>query len=157
MGVYIGIDPGLASVGYGVIQHDGLVIRPLGYGVIETTSNEDQLTRLVSIFEGITEQCLKYKPTLGGVETLYFARNVTSALPVAQARGVILLALAKQGVEVREFTPNQIKATVLGSGKADKEQVQRMVQIILGLSEIPKSNHAADALAAAIACTGTLL
>ncbi|NCN06023.1 MAG: crossover junction endodeoxyribonuclease RuvC [Spirochaetales bacterium] len=157
MGVYIGIDPGLASVGYGIVKQEGSAICSLSYGVIETSSAEDQVGRLITIFNGISEQCRRYKPTIGGVETLYFAKNVTSALPVAQARGVILLALGLQGIEVREFTPNQIKATVLGSGKADKGQVQRMVQIILGLQDIPKPNHAADALAAAIACTGAVL
>ncbi len=149
--VILGVDPGLANTGWGVIRHDGLRGEHVAHGVIETEAGTPPSQRLLTIYralEGVVDQ---YKPVAGGIETLYFVRNVSSALPVAEARGVILLAMAARGLEVREFTPMEIKQAVVGTGRADKKQVQTMVALVLNLRKPPKADHAADALAAAVA------
>jgi len=146
----IGIDPGLASTGWGVVDHTGGKIRYVAHGSIETKAGRPQAERLFFIMESLRSILDTYQPAEAAVETLYFGRNVSSAIPVAEARGVVFAALAERGLAVYEFRPNAIKQGVTGVANADKKQVQELVRIILGLEEIPKPDHAADALGAAI-------
>ena len=148
--IVIGIDPGLASVGYGLVAESGGQLQYLAHGCITTSPGTPSGERLKIIFDSIIQLIDQYKPSCGGVEDLYFFRNVSSALPVAEARGVIKLAFTQGGVPFVEFTPNAIKKSVTGSARADKAQVQEMVRLLLGLNAVPKPDHAADALAAAI-------
>ncbi len=146
----IGIDPGLASTGYGIIRNVNGKLKIEGQGLIKTSPHCTQALRLQKIFTELTQIIEEYRPTEAGVETLYFAKNISSALPVAEARGVVLLALAQHHVLVGEHTPNNIKKAVSGVTSASKEQVQEAVRFLLGLKEIPKPHHVADALAVAI-------
>jgi crossover junction endodeoxyribonuclease RuvC len=148
----IGVDPGLAASGWGLIEFDTRRIRYITHGCIETGADSPRAERLFSIYKQFRGVLRTYNPTESAMETLYFARNVTSAIPVAEARGVLCMALAEQGLSVQEYTPQVIKQAVIGRGIADKTQVQDMVRIILGLDAIPKPDHAADALAAAVCC-----
>ncbi|MCX7025611.1 MAG: crossover junction endodeoxyribonuclease RuvC [Spirochaetes bacterium] len=147
---FIGIDPGLASVGYGIIETRGGKLVHVAHGCISTDKGEALEARLLAIHTRILALLAEYKPSGGGMEALYFSRNVTSALPVAEAKGVIRLAFALSGVPLREYSPASIKTGVVGDGRAEKEQVQEMVRLILGLKEMPSPDHASDALAAAI-------
>jgi len=146
----IGIDPGLASTGWGLIEYVNGKICHIDHGSIETKAGCPRPERLFFIFETIKQILINYKPTEAAIETLYFGKNVTSAIPVAESRGVISVALAEYGLPITEFTPNEIKLGVTGVSRADKTQMQNMVRIILGIDIIPKPDHAADALAAAI-------
>jgi len=146
----LGIDPGLASTGWGVLDDIGGKITYIDHGVITTKADCLRADRLFFILQCVRSLLEKYKPTETAVETLYFGKNVTSAIPVAEARGVISAAIAEKNIPLHEFTPNAIKSGVVGSAAADKKQVQEMVRIILGLEKIPKPDHAADALGAAI-------
>ena len=146
----IGIDPGLASTGWGVVDYAGGEVRYVDHGSIETEAALPRGERLFFILKTLRQLLDKYKPSGAAIETLYFGRNVSSAIPVAEARGVISAVLSERGLPVFEFTPNAIKQGVTGVVRADKAQVQHMVKIILGLAEIPKPDHAADALGAAI-------
>jgi crossover junction endodeoxyribonuclease RuvC len=146
----IGIDPGLAASGWGLLEADGQRLSYLAHGCIKTLAAQPHGERLLLIFTAFRELLERYAPDAAAMETLYFARNVTSAMAVAEARGVFSLALAERSLPLREFTPQQIKMAVIGRGVAEKSQVQEMVRIILGLPSIPTPNHAADALAAAI-------
>jgi crossover junction endodeoxyribonuclease RuvC len=147
----IGIDPGTAITGYGLVQDrtDGS-LAVVGYGVIQTGADLDMPQRLVDIYRGLRELLLLHRPVSGAVEKLFFQRNVRTALSVGQARGVALLALAESGVSIAEYTPLEVKQAVAGYGNADKNQVQQMVRALLGLQEVPKPDDAADALAIAI-------
>ena len=153
----LGIDPGLASTGWGVLDCTGGKIRYVGHGSIETKAGRPQAERLLVIMESIRAILDKYKPTESAVEILFFGRNVSSAIPVAEARGVIFAVLAERGLPVQEFRPNVIKQWVTGVSSADKQQVKEMVRIILGLSEAPKPDHAADALGAAICAANSVI
>ncbi|MCL2210317.1 MAG: crossover junction endodeoxyribonuclease RuvC [Treponema sp.] len=146
----LGIDPGLASTGWGVLDDIDGRICYIDHGVITTKADCLRADRLFFILQCIRSLLDKYKPAEAAIETLYFGRNVTSAIPVAEARGVISAAIAEKNITLHEFTPNAIKSGVVGSASADKKQVQEMVRIILGLDKIPKPDHAADALGAAI-------
>jgi crossover junction endodeoxyribonuclease RuvC len=146
----IGIDPGLASSGWGIVDFDGRRLRYIAHGCIGTKADLPRAERLFFIYRTMRDVLETYRPAESAVEILYFARNVSSALPVAEARGVLSMALAEQGIPVREFTPNMIKQAVLGRGAAEKSQIQEMVRIILGLDSVPSPDHAADALGAAI-------
>ena len=146
----IGIDPGLASTGWGLVDYRGGKINYIDHGSIETKADRPRAERLFFILETFRSILDRYRPTESAIETLYFGRNVSSAIPVAEARGVVSVAIAERGLPVREFTPNAIKQGVAGVASADKKQIQEMVRIILGLAEIPRPDHAADALAAAI-------
>jgi crossover junction endodeoxyribonuclease RuvC len=152
----LGVDPGLSAVGWGIVEIGGSRIRHIAHGCIETKADRPRAERLFSVYTAIREVLAAYKPAESVMETLYFARNVSSALPVAEARGVLSMALAEWGLPVREFTPNAIKQAVTGAARADKAQVQEMVRFILGLKDIPKPDHAADALASAICSAHTL-
>ncbi len=146
----LGIDPGLASVGYGVIESSGGRLRHLDHGCILTRKEEDTGRRLLTIFAAVSDLIEEWAPAVAAMESLYFWKNVSSALPVAEAKGVIRLAFARASVDLVEYSPTAIKQAVSGSARAEKDQVQQMVRLILGLGEIPKPDHAADALAAAI-------
>lgn len=150
MPTVIGIDPGLASTGYGVVRAARGRHTWIEHGVITTPPHATPGSRLAMIADRLREILLEYKPECAGVESLYFTKNITSAIPVAQARGVVLLLLEQHGVPAEEYTPQVIKQAVVGAGQADKNQVGEMVRIILGLRETPRPDHAADALAAAI-------
>ena len=134
----LGIDPGLARTGWGIVDSNGTRHKHVDHGAILTGYRE-----IISIIEA-------YQPSGMGIETLFFTKNISSAMPVAQARGVVLLAAAEKGMAVGEYSPVTIKQSVVGTGDAAKGQVQEMVRLLLGLSELPEPDHAADALAAAI-------
>lgn len=148
-GITLGIDPGTARLGYGLIR-GGLHPRLIDAGVIETWPDEPMPDRLVTLYEGVQELLEEFKPDVLAVEQLFFARNVTTAITVGQARGVVILAAAQSNVAVSEYTPSQIKQAVTGYGKADKPQMQEMVRMILNLGDVPRPDDAADALAVAI-------
>ena len=150
MRTVIGIDPGLASTGWGVVAFDGSRFRHLAHGVITTGPDSPLSARLHSIHREISDVLARFRPAEAGVEELFFAKNVTSAINVAHARGVVLLALEEKGIEVGCYSPQQVKQAVVGRGRGDKEQVQRLVAVILGLEGVPRPDHAADALAMAI-------
>jgi crossover junction endodeoxyribonuclease RuvC len=151
----IGVDPGLASTGWGIVERKGNAVRYLSHGCIKTKASTPRAERLFFIYQEFCHVLEEWKPQVSAIETLYFGKNVTSAIPVAESRGVVSLALAQAGVTVLEFTPNAIKQGVVGQARAEKEQVQMMVKLILGLKEIPKPDHAADALAAALCAAHT--
>ncbi|HJQ08362.1 MAG TPA: crossover junction endodeoxyribonuclease RuvC [Candidatus Saccharimonadales bacterium] len=146
----IGIDPGTGILGFGIIQVDGSKSQLVDAGVIRTPVKEDDAVRLQTIYDELTDIIVAVKPTAMSVEKLFFARNVTTAITVAQARGVVLLCGRQSGLELFEYTPLQIKQAITGYGKADKKQMQEMVRVLLHLKEIPKPDDAADALAAAL-------
>ncbi len=148
--VVIGIDPGLASTGYGIVSSSRSRLAYVDHGVIKTTADTPHQERLLIIYHGVTALLERYAPTEAGMETLYFAKNVSSAMAVAEARGVVTLALALRGIPLGEYTPHGIKQAVVGVARADKAQVQEAVRVLLGLVDIPRPDHAADALAAAI-------
>ena len=146
----LGIDPGLASVGWGIVESRAGRMACIGYGCITTDKDKPIGERLLAIYSGVSGLIEDWKPAMAAMESLFFWRNVTSALPVAEAKGVIHLAFAGAGVELVEYSPTAIKQAVSGSAQAEKEQVQEMVRLLLGLASIPRPDHAADALAAAI-------
>jgi crossover junction endodeoxyribonuclease RuvC len=147
----IGIDPGTATTGYGLVrQSESGELEVVDYGVVLTSKNDPMPVRLLDLYRQLIEIIDTHQPKAGAVEKLFFQRNVKTAISVGQARGVAILALAQNGLEVDEFTPLEIKQSVVGYGGADKNQVQQMVKIILALDEIPKPDDAADALAVAI-------
>ena len=153
----LGFDPGLANTGWGVIDASTSRYIPVAYGSITTPANLPQGERLDIIFRKSTEIIKEFTPDAAGIESLYFTKNITSAIPVAQARGILLLSLFQSGINADEYTPQQIKQTITGSGKAEKQQLQEMLKIMLGLKEIPRPDHASDALGAAICCYNTHL
>jgi len=146
----IGIDPGTGILGFGVIEAEGQKMQLVDAGVIRTPVKEDDAVRLETIFQELTDIIVATKPQVMAVEKLFFLRNITTAMTVSQARGVVLLAARLNGLEIFEYTPLQIKQAITGYGKADKKQVQEMVRVLLKLKEIPKPDDAADALAAAL-------
>lgn len=146
----IGIDPGLANTGWGVVQCQGSKTVPIAYGCITTSKRHELPTRLAVIHDNLCEIIDRYHPRALSVEGVYFGENAKSAMATAQARGAALVACAYKGLEYGEYTPMQIKQALVGTGAADKEQVQYMVKAVLGLDHEPKPDHAADALAAAI-------
>jgi len=147
----IGIDPGTALTGYGVLETGGDgSITTLEFGVIETFKDQTAAERLVALYQRLNEILELHRPVLGAVEKLFFQKNVKTAIAVGQARGVVLLSLAQHGISPVEYTPNEIKLAVAGYGAADKKQVQKMVQMLLHLNDLPTPDDAADALAVAI-------
>lgn len=151
MTLALGIDPGTATTGYGLVrlERDGELVA-VQYGVILTPKDDSPSARLERIYNDLRKLIKKHKPDSAAVEKLFFSRNVTTALAVGQARGVVLLALQQAGIEAFEYTPNEVKNAVAGYGSADKRQVQEMVRALLQLDSIPKPDDAADALAVAI-------
>ena len=153
----LGIDPGTGILGFGVIDVDkSSKMSLVDAGVIRTPVHEDDSVRLLTIFNELKSIIAEFKPEVMSVEKLFFARNVTTAMTVSQARGVVLLLGMQHELELHEYTPMQIKQSVTGYGRADKKQIQEMVRVLLQLKEIPKPDDAADALAAAICCSMTL-
>ncbi len=146
----LGIDPGYAIVGYGIVEFKSGFLKPINYGAILTAPNDNFCNRLKIIHDEMAEIVKKYTPDASAVEKLYFQNNHKTAIDVAQARGVTLLALKQNGIPIFEYTPLQVKTTVTGYGKAQKKQVMMMTQRLLKLKEIPKPDDAADALAIAI-------
>ncbi len=146
----LGIDPGTAITGYGIIRNTDTGIELVAYGAVTTPAGELPEKRLLSLHEQLTQIIALHRPQTSAVEKLFFQRNVTTAISVGQARGVAILALAQAGIPVSEYTPLQVKQAVVGYGGADKNQVQQMVKAILNLNDIPRPDDAADALAIAI-------
>ncbi|MHB9296647.1 putative crossover junction endodeoxyribonuclease RuvC [Pillotina sp. SPG140] len=153
----LGVDPGLASTGIGIIEHSGQRIHCVHYSCIETSASVARPERLFAIYQHFCTILHEYCPDESAIETLYFTKNISSALPVAEARGVLCMALAQHSIPLREFSPNAIKQAVVGSGSAEKIQVQELVRILLGLPTVPKPDHAADALAVALCSIHTVL
>lgn len=148
--IILGIDPGLAIVGWGVVDYRGSKFEVLGYGSIQTPAGMPTEQRLCAIYEGLAEIIKKYRPEQMAVEELFFNTNQTTGIRVAEARGVILLCATKLGVPVFEYTPLQVKQAVVGYGRAEKKQVITMVTMFLGLKSPPKPDDTADALAIAV-------
>ena len=147
----LGIDPGTATTGYGLVREnqDGS-LTVVDYGIVSTPAGQPMPERLLELHRQLSEIIQLHRPDSGAVEKLFFSRNVTTALTVGQARGVALLSIAQSGASVNEYTPMEIKQAVAGYGGAGKQQVQQMVRALLSLSEVPRPDDAADALAVAI-------
>jgi crossover junction endodeoxyribonuclease RuvC len=154
--IVIGVDPGAANTGFGVVRTMGERMAALDGGVIETEPDLPVAERLVQIHDSLSQLVVWHEPEAMALEDLFFGRNVGSALSVGQARGVALLAAAQRGVPCFDYTPQAVKKAVCGSGSADKGQVQRMVASLLGLPEPPSPDHAADAFAVAICHAGSV-
>lgn len=148
--IILGIDPGYAIIGYGAVYVSGVKYKPVGYGAITTDSDQDFPTRLNLIYDKMLDILKACKPDAMAIEKLYFQNNQKTAIQVAEARGVLLLAAKKAGVPIYEYTPLQVKTAVTGYGKAKKNQVMEMTKRLLNLSEVPKPDDTADALAIAI-------
>src|ERR671917_636003 len=148
--IILGIDPGTATMGWGVIRHGGTRLHYLQQGDIVTPYSWEMPRRLGRLFDGVTELVKGYRPETVAVEELFFNTNVTTAITVGQARGVVLLAAYRAGVEVAEYTPLQVKQAVTSYGRAEKRQVQEMVRSLLNLRQIPRPDDAADGLAIAV-------
>ena len=146
----LGIDPGFALVGFGIVDQEGGNYKIIDYGVIETTKDESFSTRLAIIYKGMCDLIETYKPDAIALEELFFFKNQKTVIPVAEARGVIVLAGIQHMGEMYEYTPLQIKQALTGNGRAEKKQIQFMVKSILGLDKVPKPDDAADAVAVAI-------
>jgi crossover junction endodeoxyribonuclease RuvC len=146
----LGIDPGIAIVGFGILDKQGSKLVPVQYGSIQTEAHTDPAFRLQQIYDGVCHLIDQYKPEAMAVEKLFFNRNVTTAFSVGQARGVMILAAVQRGLAIAEYTPLQVKQAVVGYGQAEKHQVQEMVKLLLGLQARPKPDDVADALAIAI-------
>ena len=151
MTLVLGIDPGTATTGYGLVQdrEDGS-LESLEYGTIQTPAGMPAHQRLSLLYHRLNEILLLHRPDGCAVEKLFFQRNISTAIAVGQARGVVMLAISEAGLEMAEYTPNEVKQAVAGYGNAGKKQVQEMVRVLLALTEIPKPDDAADALAIAI-------
>ncbi len=155
----LGIDPGYATIGYGIIEYDNFRFKTITYGAIITTPKDAFVDRLCSIYDDITTLVNTYHPDCLSIEKLFFNTNTTTAIDVAQASGVILLAARKLGLSIFEYTPLQVKQSITGYGRAEKRQVMEMVKNLLQLNAIPKPDDAADALALAIChghCSGSI-
>ena len=158
--IILGIDPGFAIVGWGVLEYKNNKFRVLGYGAITTDAHTPFPLRLQTIYNDMCYIFEKYKPEVMSMEKLFYNNNAKTVIDVAQARGVITLSAQNYGVDIFEYTPLQVKQSVVGYGRAEKKQVQEMTRVMLGLSSIPKPDDTADALAMAIChghCTGSLI
>ena len=150
--IIIGIDPGTAKVGFGIIRKNQDKLECLDYGIIQTESILSTEKRLKKIYLEILSLIKKWKPEILAIENIYFFKNLKTAMPVSQVKGVILLIAAQKKIPISEITPLQVKTAITGYGRADKKQVQKMVKNLLNLEEIPKPDDAADALGIAITC-----
>lgn len=153
----LGIDPGTGILGFGVIEASGQQSKLIDAGVIRTPVHQPLAERLVTIHDELAQLMNMYKLQAMAVEKLFFARNVTTAISVSHARGVVLLLGQQRGIPIFEYTPMQIKQAITGYGKADKKQIQEMVRVMLGLADVPKPDDCADALAAALTHAGQSL
>jgi len=154
--IILGIDPGTATTGYGLIKKTKRGIKCLNYGCIKTSPEHSPALRLKETEKQLKKIIKQHRPDLAAVEDIFFFKNLTTAMKVSQAKGVILLTLAKINIPISEYTPLQVKMGVCGFGKADKQQVQRMVQVLLNLKKLPSPDDAADALALAVCCANSL-
>lgn len=148
--IVLGIDPGLANTGYGVVAQQRGRMLALDGGVVETAAGRDVAGRLAAVFERVGALMDEHRPDALAMEDVYFGANARSAFAVGQARGVVMLAAGQRGIACSSYTPQQVKGAVCGNGRVAKDQVQRMVQTLLGLPDLPRPDHAADALAVAI-------
>jgi len=148
--VILGIDPGYAIVGFGVVDYQSNHFTVLDYGVVTTKAHTDFCDRLEAIYDGIAAVIEKYAPHAVAIEKIFYNTNAKTVIDVSQARGVLALAAKKRGIELFEYTPLQVKQSVVGYGRAEKKQVQEMTRLLLNLKEVPKPDDAADALALAI-------
>ena len=148
--IILGIDPGIATTGWGVLSAEGMRIRPIAYGSMETPKTDTTSERLVQIYNDLTEIIETYKPEWMAIEELFFNTNQTTGIRVAEARGVMLLCAEQHGVKMAEYTPLQVKQAVVGYGRAEKKQVIAMVTQLLGLPKPPKPDDTADAIAIAL-------
>jgi crossover junction endodeoxyribonuclease RuvC len=148
--IILGIDPGTAALGYGIVERSGSRLRSVDFGCLSTSADDALPVRLLAIHRLVADLIALHQPVIVGVERLFFSRNAQTAFAVGQARGVVLLAAQEAGLPVVEATPSAVKVAVAGHGQADKEQVGRMVATILGLDAVPRPDDAADALAIAI-------
>jgi crossover junction endodeoxyribonuclease RuvC len=146
----LGVDPGLASTGYGLVRERDGALEAVAYGVVSTPPKLPTPARLQIIYRELSALIAEHRPTGGAMEKLFFSRNVSTAMSVGQARGVSLLALTDGGLDIAEYAPNEVKLAIAGYGSADKVQMQEMVRLLLGLDEPPRPDDAADALAVAI-------
>jgi len=153
----IGIDPGYAIVGWGVVEYSGSNFKALDYGAVITDAGLPFARRLGIIYKELTDVLGRLKPASMGLEKLYFTKNQTTGIDVAQARGVIMLCAERYGLSIGEYTPLQVKQAVVGYGKAEKNQVMHMTKLLLGLERLPKPDDTADALAVAICHAHTYL
>ncbi|MFA5358589.1 MAG: crossover junction endodeoxyribonuclease RuvC [Patescibacteria group bacterium] len=151
----LGIDPGFADTGWGVIEKKGNDLSLVDYGVIKTSTKLDFIARLEIIHQDLTRVIKKFKPEKVAVEQLFFAKNVKTALLVGQARGVVLLTIMEEKLPLLEYTPLQVKQAVCSYGRAEKTQIQKMVKVLLQMKDIPRPDDAADALAIAICCANS--
>ena len=151
--IILGIDPGYAIMGWGVVERTGNHFRAIDYGSLTTDKDMEMPDRLESLYDGLRDIIEEYRPEEASIEKLFFNTNTTTAINVGQARGVAILACIKGGLVVSEYTPLEIKQALVGYGRADKKQVQFMVKTMLNLQQVPKPDDTADALAAAI-CHG---
>lgn len=151
--IILGVDPGLANTGWGIVAQSGSKLSCVAYGCISTPQEQDLASRLMKIHDQIEAVIERFQPSCAGIETVWFGQNITAAFATGQARGAAMVAFARGNLHVGEFSPRQIKLAVVGTGTAQKDQVQYMVQNLLSLEKTPKPDHAADALAAAICYT----
>jgi crossover junction endodeoxyribonuclease RuvC len=154
--IVLGIDPGTAALGYGILERTGARLRPIDYGVVVTSAHDSLPDRLLAIHTSLCDLIELHSPEVIGVERLFFSKNVQTAFAVGQARGVVLLCAAQHRICVSEATPSEVKTAVAGYGAADKEQIARMVSVVLGMPELPTPDDAADALAVAIWAANSL-
>lgn len=153
--IILGIDPGIATTGYGVIKKVGNNLSCVDFGCVVTPARMETAQRLRLVRKGVMDIIKKYKPEAAAVEQLFFAKNVKTAISVAHARGVIIEVVASENVPLKEYSPLQVKQATTSYGKAEKSQVQKMVKLLLDLTEIPRPDDASDALAIAICCANT--
>jgi crossover junction endodeoxyribonuclease RuvC len=153
--IILGLDPGTAIVGWGVIEAEGQKTRCVGYGVITTDKSMSDSQRLVAIANGLESLIDEHKPGLVSIEKLFFSKNQTTGMVVSQARGVLMYVTERMGVPMVEFTPQEIKLALTGYGRAEKAQMQKMVQLLLKLPTLPKPDDAADAVAVALIAAQT--
>lgn len=146
----LGIDPGIGRMGWGIVEVQGRAAKAMGFGCVETEPNSDIPGRLYALHDEVSRIIDEYQPEVLAIEDLFFAKNVSTAFSVGQARGVVLLAASQKNLQVAVYTPQQVKLTVTGYGKADKKQVGQMVKLQLRLKEVPKPDDTADALAIAL-------
>lgn len=152
----LGVDPGTSLIGYGIIDFDGKNWQAVDFGDLKTGINIKNADRVLEVFDFFEKLIKKFQPDKVAIEALFFFKNAKTVIKVGEIKGVLMLAAAKNGVEVAEFTPLQVKQAVSGYGRADKKQIQRMVKIILGLETEPEPDDTADALALAICCANTV-
>ena len=152
--IVLGIDPGLADTGWGVVEFDGQHYRPISFGIVTTPPSDDLQKRVYTIGQDLGELAIRYSASVVSMEDIFFTKNITSAIPVAKVIGAALFRFSELGVPVYLYSPLEVKMAVTGMGRADKNQVQEMVKVILKLKSIPRPDHAADALADCIChCT----